>query len=127
VDSVAFGPQLEDPARNCLMYFALKGKHLHIWYSGYIKLSGVGKALCMAETNNNADSLVNTEPTAQKIDRRTTRVKTGKSSNPDFVTAIFYLRKETKKRVFRALEDADEGVDASDLVESLLQEWLKKQ
>jgi hypothetical protein len=61
-------------------------------------------------------------------DRRTVgRPKTGKSSNPDYATAFFLIRKETKQKLALALAGSNGEMDSSDLVESLLQEWLKKQ
>jgi hypothetical protein len=65
----------------------------------------------------------NSEP---KIDGRSLRRKTGKSSNPDYASAFFWIRKSTKKEVMRKLEFSDLQMDMSDLVESLLSEWLAK-
>ena len=36
-----------------------------------------------------------------------------------------YLRKDTRKKVKRALEDKETGQDFSDLVQELLEQWLK--
>ena len=60
-------------------------------------------------------------------DRRTAgRPKTGKSSNPDYATAFFLIRKDTKQQLAVRMAGSAGEMDASDLVESLLQEWLKK-
>jgi hypothetical protein len=48
----------------------------------------------------------------------------GKSSDPDYSQYSVYLRKQTRKKVNRALDDADNGQDFSDLVQSLLEQWL---
>jgi hypothetical protein len=62
------------------------------------------------------------------VDRRTTgRPKTGKSSNPDYTTAFFLIRKETKQKLALKLAGSTGEMDSSDLIESLLQDWLKKQ
>jgi hypothetical protein len=37
------------------------------------------------------------------------------------------LRKQTHKNVTRALDDQEDGTDLSELVEKLLQGWLKRQ
>jgi hypothetical protein len=50
----------------------------------------------------------------------------GKRSNPDFESTTVFLRKATKKSANRTLEDNELGMDLSDLLESLLQEWLGK-
>lgn len=51
------------------------------------------------------------------------RPRGGKSSDPDYISTTILLRKVTKKRFqMRAL---DEGQDLSDIVEALLEAWLK--
>jgi hypothetical protein len=65
---------------------------------------------------------------AAGLDRRTIgRPKTGKSSNPDYTTAFFLIRKETKQKLALKLAGSTGEMDSSDLIESLLQDWLKKQ
>jgi hypothetical protein len=51
---------------------------------------------------------------------------TGKSSNPNYTQALAYVKKDTYKAVKRELLDKDD-LDFSELVESLLNEWLIKQ
>jgi hypothetical protein len=51
--------------------------------------------------------------------------KAGKKSDEDYCPTTIYIRKETRKRVKQALLDAETTEDVSDLVESLLQEWLE--
>lgn len=48
----------------------------------------------------------------------------GKSSDPAYTQCSIYLRKATRKKVGRALDDADTGQDLSELVEELVQQWL---
>ncbi len=49
---------------------------------------------------------------------------TGKRSNPDFEPTTIFLRKATKKTANRALEDSGVKQDLSELIESLLQQWI---
>ena len=48
----------------------------------------------------------------------------GKSSDPAYSQYSIYLRKTIRKKVGRALDDADTGQDFSELVEELLEKWL---
>ena len=50
----------------------------------------------------------------------------GKRSDPAYSPTTFFVRKETKRRASRLLEDQEAGKDLSDLVEELLSEWLVK-
>ena len=50
----------------------------------------------------------------------------GKRSNPDFEPTTVLLRKQTKRRASRLLEDTESSQDLSDLIESLLREWISK-
>ena len=50
----------------------------------------------------------------------------GKRSDPAYSPTTFFVRKETKRKAARLLEDQDAGKDLSDLVEELLAEWLVK-
>lgn len=63
-------------------------------------------------------------PTQIKLSKR--EKGSGKSSNPDYVQALAYVKKETLKNVQRTLFEIPE-MDYSDLIESLLADWLKKQ
>jgi|SRR5579871_403013 len=51
----------------------------------------------------------------------------GKRSNPDYQPTTVLLRKQTKKRATRLLEDISAGQDLSDLIEQLLSEWIQQQ
>jgi hypothetical protein len=48
----------------------------------------------------------------------------GKRSNPDFEPTTIFLRKTTKKTANRTLEDSGVKQDLSELIESLLQNWI---
>lgn len=48
----------------------------------------------------------------------------GKRSNPDYEPTTILLRKQTKKLAHRKLEDGETGQDLSDLIETLLSEWV---
>lgn len=50
----------------------------------------------------------------------------GKSSNPNYVQSLAYIKRDTLKNVQRLLFDIPE-LDYSDLVETLLTDWIKKQ
>jgi hypothetical protein len=51
---------------------------------------------------------------------------TGKRSDPEFSPTTFFVRKDTKRKAARMLEDQDAGKDLSDLVEQLLAKWISK-
>jgi hypothetical protein len=57
--------------------------------------------------------------------KRTKPAKVGKSSNPSFHHYGVYLRKDTHKQVRRRLEDLELDKDVSELVQELLEQWLK--
>ena len=49
----------------------------------------------------------------------------GKSSDKaNYSQYSVYLRKDTRKKVGRALDDAETGQDFSELVQELLEQWL---
>jgi hypothetical protein len=49
----------------------------------------------------------------------------GKSSDKaNYSQYSVYLRKDTRKKVGRALDDAESGQDFSELVQELLEQWL---
>lgn len=53
------------------------------------------------------------------------KAHTGKSSDKaNYSQYSVYLRKDTRKKVGRALDDADTGQDFSELVQELLDKWL---
>lgn len=48
----------------------------------------------------------------------------GKRSNPDYEPTTIFLRKATKKTANRTLEDSGVKQDLSELIESLLRQWI---
>lgn len=61
---------------------------------------------------------------AAKPETPAVRGRGGKSSDPNYSQYSVYLRKAVRKKVNRALDDADTGQDFSELVEELLEKWL---
>jgi hypothetical protein len=62
---------------------------------------------------------VETQPAARR------KAPTGKSADKaNYSQFSVYLRKDTRKKVGRALDDADTGQDFSELVQELLEKWL---
>jgi hypothetical protein len=59
------------------------------------------------------------EPTA-------TAGRGGKRRDPEYAPTTFYVRKNTKRKAVRLLEDIDAKQDLSDLVEQLLAKWIAK-
>lgn len=53
------------------------------------------------------------------------RPRTGKRSNPDYRQVSAWVRKDTYHQVTRRLFNEENRREFSDLVQSLLQEWLK--
>lgn len=51
----------------------------------------------------------------------------GKSKDPNYIGTTIYIRKDTHTNAKRALIGNEEYADMSELVESLLAEWLKTQ
>jgi hypothetical protein len=50
----------------------------------------------------------------------------GKRSNPEYEPTTVLLRKQTKRKASRLLEDTESADDLSDLIERLLGEWISK-
>jgi hypothetical protein len=61
---------------------------------------------------------------AKKVEPAVAEGRGGKSSDPNYRQYSVYLRKTTRKKVGRVLDDADTGQDFSELMEELLQQWL---
>jgi hypothetical protein len=59
-----------------------------------------------------------------KVEALAVQARSGKSSDPDYRQCSIYLRKAIRKKVGRALDDADTGQDFSELVDELLEKWL---
>src|SRR5258708_38776335 len=50
--------------------------------------------------------------------------RTAKRSDPAFRATTFFVRRETKRKAARLLEDQETGKDLSDLIEELLAQWV---
>lgn len=61
-------------------------------------------------------------PTASKPDAKPPK---GKKSNADYYPTTVYMRKSISKRVQQALLAMDSKMDVSDVVEMVLDDWLK--
>jgi hypothetical protein len=48
----------------------------------------------------------------------------GKRRDPEYAPTTFYVRKNTKRKAVRLLEDIDAKEDLSELVEQLLAKWV---
>jgi hypothetical protein len=53
------------------------------------------------------------------------RPATGKRSNPDWKLFSHFLKKKTQREAVARLQAADEGKDLSDVLQELLENWLK--
>ena len=51
----------------------------------------------------------------------------GKRSNPEYKQFSVLLKKDTQMEVSHALDRAGREMDVSDLVQNLLEQWLKRQ
>jgi len=49
----------------------------------------------------------------------------GKSSNPEYKQISAYVRKDTHREAIKRLADEDGKRDLSDIIENLLNQWLK--
>ena len=56
---------------------------------------------------------------------RVGRPATGKRSNPEFKTLTHYLKRKTHRAAMAKLLAEDDGRDLSDLLQELLEKWLK--
>jgi hypothetical protein len=64
-------------------------------------------------------------PVVEKPQVVSVKLRNGKSSDKAIYSQFsVYLRKDTRKKVGRALDDEDTGQDFSDLVQELLEQWL---
>ena len=64
-------------------------------------------------------------PTAKSHPETQGKARNGKSSDKaNYSQYSVYLRKDTRKKVGRALDDAETGQDFSELVQELLEKWL---
>jgi hypothetical protein len=63
---------------------------------------------------------------ASQIDGRSLRAKTGRSSNPDYTPIFVMVKKTTKNQLAKRLLDIEPQRSMSELVELLIEKWLKE-
>lgn len=81
------------------------------------------------QKNNELDannSVVNIKEKKTTTETNSQNISKGKSSNPDYKQVLTYLKKDTHRLAKIALLNETENRDLSDLVESLVYEWLEK-
>lgn len=66
-----------------------------------------------------------TSPASLSSDRIRGRPSIGKKSDDAFCQTTISIRKITRKRVKQVLLETDTGQDVSELVQELLEQWLK--
>ena len=66
-------------------------------------------------------------PVSERAGKASRGRPAGKRSDPEFQPTTVLLRKSTKKAAIRKLEDTDARKDLSDLIEQLLNGWVKRQ
>jgi hypothetical protein len=60
------------------------------------------------------------------VPRKVGRPRTGKRSDPDYRQVSAWIRRDTYDRVTRRLFTRENRREFSELVQSLLQDWLKR-
>ena len=78
------------------------------------------------EREHNEEPKTPVEPPIAKQPKRKGRPK-GKRSNPDYEQVTAYIKKETYRQIRIALLEQDNTKDFSELVEQLLDEYLRTQ
>ena len=65
------------------------------------------------------------EPAAGETGRGRGRPATGKRSNPEWKLYSHFLKRKTQRAAVARLQAEDNGRDLSDILEELLENWLK--
>ena len=78
------------------------------------------------------NNLVEEPQAPERIEKHATPVKAlgrppGKRSHPDYKQYSVLLKKQTHRQVTNILRDLENGQDVSELVQQLLEQWVKKQ
>jgi hypothetical protein len=78
------------------------------------------------------NSTVDETPAPGRIEKPAPALKTpgrppGKRSDPDFKQYSVLLKRQTQRQASDILRNQENGQDLSDLVQQLLEQWLKKQ
>lgn len=66
------------------------------------------------------------QPIAADLGKGRGRPATGKRSNPDWKLYSHFLKRKTQRAAMARLQAEDEGRDLSDVLEELLEGWLKR-
>lgn len=90
----------------------------------FAALAGI-KKIAPPEEASAAPASVLTPPEA--IEAKGRGRPAGKRSNPSYEPTTLLLRKETKKKASRLLEDSGNRQDLSELTEQLLSSWIQQQ
>ena len=67
------------------------------------------------------------KPTAEHLPVKALGRPSGKRSNPEYGPVQVLLKKQTHKQAKRILSEVDNGQDVSELVQTLLEQWVAKQ
>ncbi len=95
--------------------------------SMFDRLSPPEPQKAIATTKKRAATTVAVATDKQPIPSAPKKGRGGKSSNPDYGTLLSYIPLDVKKNALRKWEDANpEAPDASDMVEYLLRDYLKR-
>jgi len=89
----------------------------------FAALAGIKKATQPEQAANSA--MADSSPDLNE--RKSRGRPAGKRSNPSYEPTTLLLRKETKKKASRLLEDIGNRQDLSDLTEQLLSCWIQQQ
>jgi hypothetical protein len=91
----------------------------------FAALAGIKKATQPKQMDVSPPPTVSTSPEVSEAKGRGRPA--GKRSNPSYEPTTLLLRKETKKKASRLLEDIGSRQDLSDLAEHLLSRWIEQQ
>lgn len=65
------------------------------------------------------------QPAVLEVGKSRGRPATGKRSNPEWKLYSHFLKKQTQRAAVARLQAEDEGRDLSDVLQELLENWLK--
>jgi hypothetical protein len=77
-------------------------------------------------------SLAEEPPASERVENRTSALKgpgrpPGKRSDPEYKQYSVLLKKQTHRQVTTILRDQEDSPDVSELLQLLLEQWLKQQ
>ena len=73
-----------------------------------------------------APAAATAQPVMAELGKGRGRPPTGKRSNPEWKLYSHFLKKKTQRAAVARLQAEDEGRDLSDVLEKLLEDWLKR-